>query len=55
MLSLVVGMTIPTPLEDIYPKKVLLFTMVKQRHTIEIFSANYPLCKHITDDIQIGN
>jgi glutaredoxin len=28
--------------------------MVKQHHTIEIFSANCPLCKHITDDIQIG-
>jgi protein-disulfide isomerase len=27
--------------------------MVKQHHTIEIFSANCPLCKHITDDIQI--
>jgi tRNA U54 and U55 pseudouridine synthase Pus10 len=28
--------------------------MVKQHHTIEIFSANCPLCKHITEDIQIG-
>lgn len=28
--------------------------MAKQHHTIEIFSANCPLCKHITDDIQIG-
>ena len=27
---------------------------MKQHHTIEIFSANCPLCKHITDDIQIG-
>jgi Thioredoxin domain len=27
---------------------------LKQHHTIEIFSANCPLCKHITDDIQIG-
>jgi hypothetical protein len=27
---------------------------MKQRHTIEIFSANCPLCKHITEDIQIG-
>lgn len=25
-----------------------------QHHTIEIFSAKCPLCKHITDDIQIG-
>jgi hypothetical protein len=28
--------------------------MKKQHHLIEIFSANCPLCKHITDDIQIG-
>ena len=28
--------------------------MAMQHHTIEIFSANCPLCKHITDDIQIG-
>jgi hypothetical protein len=27
---------------------------MKQHHSIEIFSANCPLCKHITDDIQIG-
>jgi hypothetical protein len=27
---------------------------MKQHHAIEIFSANCPLCKHITDDIQIG-
>jgi glutaredoxin 3 len=27
---------------------------MKQHHTIEVFSANCPLCKHITDDIQIG-
>ena len=27
---------------------------MKQHNTIEIFSANWPLCKHITDDIQIG-
>ena len=27
---------------------------MKQHHLIEIFSANCPLCKHITDDIQIG-
>jgi hypothetical protein len=26
---------------------------MKQHHT-EIFSANYPLCRHITDDIEIG-
>ena len=26
----------------------------KTHHTIEIFSANCPLCKHITDDIEIG-
>jgi protein-disulfide isomerase len=28
--------------------------MTKQHHTIEIFSADCPLCKHLTDDIQIG-
>jgi hypothetical protein len=28
--------------------------MAKQHHTIEIFSANCPLCRHIIDDIQIG-
>ena len=28
---------------------------MKQYYLIEIFSANCPLCKHITDDIQIGN
>ncbi len=28
--------------------------MAKQGHTIEIFSANCPLCRHIIDDIQIG-
>jgi len=27
---------------------------MKQHHTIEIFSANCPLCKHIIDDIEIG-
>ena len=27
---------------------------MKQHHTIEVFSANCPLCKHITEDIQIG-
>lgn len=27
---------------------------MKQHHLIEIFSANCPLCKHITDDIEIG-
>ena len=27
---------------------------MKQHHTIEIFSANCPLCKHVTDAIQIG-
>jgi hypothetical protein len=26
----------------------------RQHHTIEIFSAGCPLCKHIVDDIQIG-
>ncbi|MDQ3967831.1 MAG: thioredoxin family protein [Thermoproteota archaeon] len=26
----------------------------RQAHTIEIFSANCPLCLHIIDDIQIG-
>jgi hypothetical protein len=25
-----------------------------QHHTIEIFSANCSLCKHITDEIEIG-
>ncbi len=28
--------------------------IMKQHHTIEVFSANCPVCKHITDDIQIG-
>jgi hypothetical protein len=28
--------------------------MKQQHHTIEIFSANCPLCKYIIDDIQIG-
>jgi hypothetical protein len=27
---------------------------MKQYYLIEIFSANCPLCKHITNDIQIG-
>jgi hypothetical protein len=27
---------------------------MKQHHTIEIFSANCPLCRHIIDDVQIG-
>jgi hypothetical protein len=27
---------------------------LKQHHTIEIFSAGCPLCKHVIDDIQIG-
>jgi len=27
---------------------------MKQHHTIEIFSASCPLCKHIIDDIEIG-
>lgn len=27
---------------------------MKQHHTIEIFSANCPLCKHVIDDIEIG-
>lgn len=26
----------------------------KQHHKIEIFSAGCPLCKHITDEIEIG-
>jgi hypothetical protein len=26
----------------------------KSHHIIEIFSGNCPLCKHITDDIEIG-
>ena len=28
--------------------------MKQQHHTIEIFSANCPLCKQIIDDIEIG-
>lgn len=27
---------------------------MKQHHTIEIFSAGCPLCRHITDEIEIG-
>ncbi len=27
---------------------------MKQHHTIEIFSANCPLCKHVIDAIEIG-
>jgi hypothetical protein len=27
---------------------------MKRHHTIEIFSAGCPLCKHITDEIEIG-
>lgn len=27
---------------------------MKQHHTIEIFSAGCPLCKHITDELEIG-
>jgi hypothetical protein len=27
---------------------------MKQHHTIEIFSADCPLCRHIIDDIEIG-
>ena len=27
---------------------------MKQHHNIEIFSANCPLCKHITNDIETG-
>ncbi len=27
---------------------------MKQHHTIEIFSANCPLCKHVIDTIEIG-
>ena len=27
---------------------------MRQHHTIEVFSANCPLCKHITDTIEIG-
>ena len=27
---------------------------MKQAHTIEIFSGGCPLCKHITDEIEIG-
>ena len=28
---------------------------MKQHHTIEIFSANCPLCKHVTDAIHFEN
>lgn len=28
--------------------------MKQQHHTIETFTANCPLCKHIIDDIQVG-
>lgn len=28
--------------------------MAKQHHLIEIFSANCPLCTHITNDVQVG-
>lgn len=28
--------------------------VMKQNHIIEIFSGNCPLCKHITDNIEIG-
>jgi len=28
--------------------------IVKQHHTIEIFSANCPLCRHMIDNIEIG-
>jgi len=27
---------------------------MNQHHKIEIFSANYPLCKHVIDTIEIG-
>lgn len=27
---------------------------MKQHHTIEIFSARCPLCKHLTDEIEIA-
>jgi glutaredoxin 3 len=27
---------------------------MKQHHTIEIFSAGCPLCRHVIEDIQIG-
>jgi hypothetical protein len=27
---------------------------MKQHHTLELYSANCPLCKHIAEDIQIG-
>jgi glutaredoxin 3 len=27
---------------------------MKQHHTIEIFSAGCPLCKHLTDEVEIG-
>jgi hypothetical protein len=38
---------------DLIDNKVLELYEMKH-HTIEIFSANCPLCKHIRDDIQIG-
>jgi glutaredoxin len=27
---------------------------MKQHHTIEVFSANCPLCKHVIDTLEIG-
>jgi hypothetical protein len=27
---------------------------MKQAHTVEIFSAGCPLCRHITDEVEIG-
>ena len=38
---------------DLIVNKVRCMKM-KQHHTIEIFSVNCPLCKHVTDAIQIG-
>jgi Thioredoxin domain len=32
----------------------MLQPYMKQHHTIEIFSANCPLCKHIVEDVEIG-
>jgi hypothetical protein len=34
--------------------EIWYFIIMKQHHLIEIFSADCPLCKNITDDIQIG-
>ena len=49
----------PKSIEQMYKRlcrksQKILYVIMKQHHMIEIFSANCPLCKHITDDIEIG-